>query len=230
MDEETTNTEGTGTPADAGENQGGINITQEKLNELIDKAHAKGASKAERAVADKLKEYEAKLAKLESTNANGKAGKSYTQEDLDAILERREAEKRAQFAELEQAHQAVQDKAAKMLAKERRAAIVAAAAKHKAVDAADVADLLERHIAHDDDEALIVLDERGKPRLGPKGSPLTVDEFVKTFLDTKPHLKQGTGTTGAGSFSVNGKAQPGKPPKTMHEATAALMDALRGQR
>ena len=119
---------------------------------------------------------------------------------------------------------AAEERAQKVLVKEKTAAIRSAAIKAKAADDEDIAILLDRFIAHDVDGNLYVLNKEGHPALDATGKPQTVDNFVKLYVDSKPHLQAGSGRTGAGSGTQNrgSDGKPTAPPKNMAEAKTAF--------
>ena len=190
---------------------------QAKLQELINDAFGKGASKAEKAQATRIQELEAELAKFKNQKPQDKPeekpeGKVYTQAEVQELLAKRDEEFKPKLT-------AAEERVAKLLEKERSAAIIGAAAKANAIDPEDVALLVGRYVAHDEDGNVVVLNERGSTRLNSKGDPMTVEEFVKSFVDTKPHLKRGANTPGVGSTTDN--TRDTKTPLTPAEKIAA---------
>ncbi len=191
---------------------------QAKLQELINDAFGKGASKAEKAQASKIQQLEAELAKLKTPKPQDKPqdkpeGKVYTQAELQDLLNQKDQEYKPKLT-------AAEERVAKLLDKERLASIISAAAKANAIDPDDVALLVGRFVTHDDDGKVIVLNEHGNAaRLNSKGDPMSVEEFVKSFVDGKPHLKRGANTPGVGSSSAN--TQDPKIPLTAAQKIAA---------
>lgn len=80
----------------------------------------------------------------------------------------------------------------------------AAAADHGAVDASQVAALMDSSIGADDTGSFFVIDTDGQRRYSPDGSPLTVNEAVASFLSENPHLAGPRPLTGSGSQRAEG--------------------------
>lgn len=221
------------TPGDAGGPQGGgggqgdpkdqkpngefTPEQQAKIETLINQAFGKGASKAEKDQAARIKELEAELAKHKTPKPQDKPqekaeGKTYTQAELQELLAQRDEEYKPKLT-------AAEERVAKLLEKERSASIIGAAAKANAIDPEDVSLLVGRFVAHDEDGNIVVLNERGTTRLNAKGEPMSVEEFVKSYVDGKPHLKRGANTPGVGSTTDN--TRDSKTPLTSAEKIAA---------
>lgn len=81
-----------------------------------------------------------------------------------------------------------------------RSAIVAAAADARAINADQVADLLENRRVTLDDETLqtVCLGPDGRPMFK-NGKPMAVKDLVAEYLEDNPHLVHAAGTGGAGS-------------------------------
>lgn len=197
---------------------------QAKLQELINDAFGKGASKAEKAQAARIQQLEAELAKLKTPKPQDKPqdkpeGKTYTQAELQELLAQRDEEYKPKLT-------AAEERVTKLLEKERSAAIIGAAAKANAIDPEDVALLVGRFVTHDEDGSVVVLGERGTPRLNAKGESMSVEEFVKSYVDSKPHLKRGSNTPGVGSTTDNTNTRDTKTPLTPAEKIAAGLKKL----
>lgn len=80
----------------------------------------------------------------------------------------------------------------------------AAASEHGAVDASQVAALLDGLIRVDDTGSLFVVDGEGERRYAKDGSPLTVKEAVASFLFENPHLTGPRALPGSGSHRAEG--------------------------
>lgn len=78
-------------------------------------------------------------------------------------------------------------------------AIESAAAEHGAVDASQVAALMDGSIKVDDSGSLFVVDGEGERRYNRDGAPLTVKDAVADFLVNNPHLAGRRASTGAGT-------------------------------
>lgn len=223
------------------------------IQRLIDDAYGRAHAKAEKVFRDQLAERDTQvknlsdeIAKLKQALSAGdnnnsqpadkgsKPGeKTFTEAQLQQALARRDAEWEAKLAPLQEQLKAEQEKTARMLANERKTAIVSAAAKAKAYDPEDIAILVANYVVHDDQGRIQVVNpETGNPLVSSKGTAMTVEEFVKDYIDRKPHLKQGANNGGAGGGSryvpggaFSGQLQSG-PPKNWAEADKAAAAAL----
>ena len=83
-------------------------------------------------------------------------------------------------------------------------ALAAAAAKHDAINPAQVAEFLRGRVALDESMEPVVLDGAGSPRLGADSSPISLDAFVHEFLSEFPHHVRPAAARGAGSAGSNG--------------------------
>ena len=73
-----------------------------------------------------------------------------------------------------------------------------AGADHSNIDM--IVNFIEKDINVIDDLTFQVVDYTGQPRLDPEsGKEITLESFVKGFLDERPGLLQNSGTSGAGS-------------------------------
>lgn len=173
---------------------------EKKLNEMF----ARGAEKGEKTWKEKYEALEAENAKLKAgpddkkadDKGKGDGEKTYTQADVAALLAKKDEEFNPKLTAAEQ-------KVTALMARDRHAEIVTAAVKAKAIDPEDIAILVGQHIQHDEDGKIVVANEKGQARLNSKGDPMTVEEFVTAFVNSKPHLKQGANTSGAGSNTNN---------------------------
>lgn len=71
------------------------------------------------------------------------------------------------------------------------AEIKAAAATHGAVDAFQVAALMDSHVIFDNTGRLCVVTAQGERRFMPDGTPMPLETAVSKFLEGNPHLKKG---------------------------------------
>lgn len=193
---------------------GTITLTQDQLDEMIERRLNRERTKFQKEI-DALK----KPAKPEPKDPpQGKPeDKTYTQAELQQLLAQKDEEYKPKLM-------AAEERVAKLLEKERSAAIIGAAAKANAIDPEDVALLVGRFVAHDEDGNVVVLNERGSNRLNAKGEPMSVEEFVKSFVDSKPHLKRGSNTPGVGSTTDN--TRDPKTPMSAAEKIAAGLAKL----
>lgn len=227
---------GTGGGSQGGPDDGNMNFNdaqQRWLEKKFNEAYRKGAEKAETTLKSQIELLNAEVSKLkgvkkpnETGKGDGEGDKTYTQIDLKRLLDE-------QATEYDSKLEAASKRANDLLAKDRQAAIIAAAAKaNVAGDYREFSKLVIDYIVHDDKGNLVVSEDGQTAKLNSKGEPTTVDDFVKTYVDARPHLKKGTGTAGAGSSNAGGNAggalaQGGKP-RTVAEANALLAKAFRG--
>jgi hypothetical protein len=85
--------------------------------------------------------------------------------------------------------------------------LVNAAAKYRAVNPDQVKALVKNNVRLNDDGEVEVLDANGTVRYNDKGQPVTVDDFVRNWLDENPHFQMSTpATTNAKSGISNSKS------------------------
>ena len=77
-----------------------------------------------------------------------------------------------------------------------------AAAKFQAVSAEQVKALLKSNIRLNEEGEVEVVDVKGTVRYSDSGSPLSVDDLVKEFLDSNPHFVRPTAATTATKSSI----------------------------
>jgi len=73
--------------------------------------------------------------------------------------------------------------------------LTSAAAKYRAVNADQVKALLKNNLRLNSDGEVEVVDSKGSTRYSEKGTPLSVEDLVKEFLDTNPHFVNPTPAT-----------------------------------
>lgn len=129
------------------------------------------------------------LIKAKYTEAYAKAEQKYQ----DALEQATEAKLEPLKARLDEAH-----------GKLRIMEIRSAAAEHGAVNASQVAALMDGSIKVDDSGSLFVIDGEGERRYSKDGAPLSVGQAVQSFLDENPHLAGRRASTGAGSAGYSG--------------------------
>ena len=84
--------------------------------------------------------------------------------------------------------------------------LLTAASKMKAVAPDQVKALLKNSINLTEDGEVAVFDDKGQVRYTDAGTPLSVDDFVKEFLDANPHFVGATPSTTATKTNIS----PGK--------------------
>lgn len=85
--------------------------------------------------------------------------------------------------------------------------LVSLAAKYRSVNPEQVKSLLKPNLRLNDDGEVEVLDSKGSVRYDDDGTPLTVDKYVKEFLDANPHFVGATPATTHTNSNV-GKSVP----------------------
>jgi len=89
------------------------------------------------------------------------------------------------------------------LKEERKAAsLLRAISRHSVVDAEEVAELLKGRVRSDEDGTLKVIGRSGAVKVNSTGQPMSVEEFVDTWLSERPHHLRGSAATGAGSLGA----------------------------
>jgi len=87
--------------------------------------------------------------------------------------------------------------------------LIDAAARYDSVNPAQVRQLLSNKVRlSESGDEVEILDDQGNIRYNDKGSLLSVDEYVKSWLDENPHFKKaGVSTTGSKS-NIKGAGKP----------------------
>lgn len=88
--------------------------------------------------------------------------------------------------------------------------LIAAAARHKAIDPEEVALLTRGRITMDDDGVVSTMNATGEKMTGDDGKPTKIDDFVGDWLKGKAHLVQGSGG-GSGSKGGGGDGGDSNP-------------------
>jgi hypothetical protein len=85
--------------------------------------------------------------------------------------------------------------------------LVNAAAKYRAVNPEQVKALVKSNVRLNDEGEVEVLDANGSVRYNDKGQPVSVDDFVRNWLDENPHFQMSTpATTNSKSGISNSKS------------------------
>lgn len=202
-----------------------VELSQERLDELLDKAYARGAknskdgqeAQATRAEVEELRAVKVEFDKLKAGQGDA-AG--VTKEQLDELKDQIKTEYEGKVATLteraEKAEGGLADTDAKYRTKDLERQVVSAASRLGAKDADDVFALMDRAgtFQYDDDSNdWIVKDDKGRVRLDVDNDmqPYSVDKTVAEFLEAKPHLKRSSGRTGSGGPGAGDGASDGSP-------------------
>ncbi len=81
--------------------------------------------------------------------------------------------------------------------------LLSAAAQYRAVNAEQVKALLNNQVRLNQDGDVEVVDDKGSVRYNDKGEPWSVNDLVKTFLDSNPHFVQPTPATTNSKSSIS---------------------------
>lgn len=186
--------------SDGGGNTEKVAFTPEqqgKVQELIDDAYRKAFAKAAKSggdtgEADKLK---AELDEMKKSMAQ-KAAQEGVQVDIEEMKKKNQS--LADELEKERAEKTV----IKQLEKER--SIAFALSKHDIVQRSmpEVAELIQRHIVLDETGNLAIKGESGAPKVNSAGQPMTVDEFISSWLEDRPYYLRASSSQGAGSHGA----------------------------
>lgn len=210
---------------------------QAKVQELIDGTYAKAAAKTEAKFKAEMEKLQAEIEKLKGGDGKDgdkgdkggdKGDKTYTKEQVDQALAQAEERHEIKLKAEAEARKSAEEKATNLLVKDRQAAIISAAAKANAINPDEIVLLTGHQIAHDEEGNIIVLNDKGGARLGPKGDPLTVEEFIRDFIEKRPNHKKGSGTGGAGSDTGNRQSGDSSTPKTPRDKIKAGLKVLKG--
>lgn len=87
--------------------------------------------------------------------------------------------------------------------------IIEAASRYRAVNSEQVKSLVRNHVRLNADGDVEVLDEKGSVRYDDNGRPISVDNFVQTWLQQNPHFVQPTPST-TGTRTSIGVSQDSK--------------------
>lgn len=197
---------------DAPESQEIKGLTQEKLDELIDRAYARGAKNS--ADAKKLKKLEDELNGLKEFKANvdrlAKKGKENPddqrlQEEIAAIREEYEGKLREVNEQLETARTTSEKQVNQVRETQLKNEVIRAAHIANATDPEDVFTLMQARglFKYDDEDGWVAVGDKGRVRIDVEdgGKPLSIAKAVVDFVSKKPGLKKASGRTGSGQGS-----------------------------
>jgi hypothetical protein len=85
--------------------------------------------------------------------------------------------------------------------------LISAAANYKAVAPEQVKSLLINQVKLNDEGEVEVVDSKGSVRYTDKGTPLSVDDLVREFLDSNPHFKSAAPATTNTKSNVSSGSQ-----------------------
>lgn len=97
------------------------------------------------------------------------------------------------------------------LREDRKAAsLLRAISRHSVVDAEEVTELLKHRVRAEEDGTLKVVGQSGALRVNNSGQPMSIEEFVDSWLSERPHHLRGAASSGAGSLGARFSSTPAR--------------------
>ena len=159
-------------------------FTQEQVDKIIQTRLGAEKAKQEKALAELQKQDEERKKEQEIKDAKTKA-------DLEKLMQERIASKDADIKRLQNS-----------IKKEKiDNSVLSIASKHKAINPAQVVELIKNQVRLSDDNRIEILDNNSNIRYNSKGELFTIEDRVVEFLDANPHFRQGS-LAGSGSQSA----------------------------
>ena len=159
-------------------------FTQEQVDKIIQTRLGAEKAKQEKALAELQKQDEERKKEQEIKDAKTKA-------DLEKLMQERIASKDADIQRLQNS-----------IKKEKiDNSVLSIASKHKAINPAQVVELIKNQVRLSDDNRIEILDNNSNIRYNSKGELFTIEDRVVEFLDANPHFRQGS-LAGSGSQSA----------------------------
>ena len=159
-------------------------FTQEQVDKIIQTRLGAEKAKQEKALAEIQKKDDERKKEQEIKDAKTKA-------DLEKLMQERIASKDADIQRLQNS-----------IKKEKiDNSVLSIASKHKAINPAQVVELIKNQVRLSDDNRIEILDNNSNIRYNSKGELFTIEDRVVEFLDANPHFRQGS-LAGSGSQSA----------------------------
>ena len=159
-------------------------FTQEQVDKIIQTRLGAEKAKQEKALAEIQKKDDERKKEQEIKDAKTKA-------DLEKLMQERIASKDADIQRLQNS-----------IKKEKiDNSVLSIASKHKAINPAQVVELVKNQVRLSDDNRIEILDNNSNIRYNSKGELFTIEDRVVEFLDANPHFRQGS-LAGSGSQSA----------------------------
>ena len=159
-------------------------FTQEQVDKIIQTRLGAEKAKQEKALAEIQKKDDERKKEQEIKDAKTKA-------DLEKLMQERIASKDADIQRLQSS-----------IKKEKiDNSVLSIASKHKAINPAQVVELVKNQVRLSDDNRIEILDNNSNIRYNSKGELFTIEDRVVEFLDANPHFRQGS-LAGSGSQSA----------------------------
>lgn len=213
-----------GTGGTGGEGGGGAVVFSAEQQTVLNKAIADAVGRATSPLKQKLDAYEKADAERQKKGGGegDKGGKEGSERQVaESVLQQQLADRDAKHAD---EIKKLSEQITTMRNRDKRAAVVNAAAKANAIDPSDVAALVDTAIDFDGDSLVVKGEDGAIVYSGAK--PMSVEEFVGAFLAKKPHLVKSSGITGGGSGG-DGNKQPAGDGK-QKDSMSKISNGLKG--
>lgn len=97
------------------------------------------------------------------------------------------------------------------LREDRKAAsLLRAISRHSVVDAEEVTELLKHRVRAEEDGTLKVVGQSGAMKVNNSGQPMSIEEFVDSWLSERPHHLRVSASSGAGSLGARFSSGPAR--------------------
>jgi hypothetical protein len=163
-------------------------FTQTDMNRVVQQRLEAEKAKQQREIAEIKKKEEEILKEKQVQEAKTKA-------DLENLMKARIAEKDKELA----------DWKSKVKTINVDNSILSLASKNNAIAPDQVVSLLKNSVNYNDDGRIEILDNNKNIRYNPKGELLTIEDYVKEFLDANPHFRKGSLSGSGSQNSIEGK-------------------------
>ena len=163
-------------------------FTQADMDRVVQQRLAADRAKQQREIAE-IKKKEEDLAKEKQIQ------EAKTKADLENLMKARIAEKDKELA----------DWKGKVKTINVDNSILSFASKNNAVAPDQVVSLIKNKVNYNDDGRIEILDNNNNIRYNSKGELLTIEDYVKEFLDANPHHRKGALSGSGSQNSIEGK-------------------------
>ena len=163
-------------------------FTQTDMNRVVQQRLEAEKAKQQREIAEIKKKEEEIWKEKQVQEAKTKA-------DLENLMKARIAEKDKELA----------DWKGKVKTINVDNSILSLASKNNAIAPDQVVSLLKNSVNYNDDGRIEILDNNKNIRYNPKGELLTIEDYVKEFLDANPHFRKGSLSGSGSQNSIEGK-------------------------
>lgn len=92
----------------------------------------------------------------------------------------------------------------------KTASLLRAISRHSVVDAEEVTELLKHRVRAEEDGTLKVIGQSGALRVNNSGQPMSIEEFVDSWLSERPHHLRGAASSGSGSLGARFSSSPAR--------------------